>query len=339
MLFGFLLFFFFFCSKGCISISLPYPSRGQLGFPKRNNADNTNTACKDPFQSVGDYCFLIDDIMRGTWSEMRDVCLELGGDLVNMKDANIHYEISEYIKMNDIGDVNYWVGATDEAYEGKWEWVSDKTSVRHGTPLWGRMYGHQPDGGDDQNCAVLYARDYFFMHDESCDEKTYGVICHQNNTLSAIPVHNIAKNNDFNIPPNECPSSYEKIGNACLQVFSEKSYNWTEAKELCVGMHTHMVKVDDANLLGDIYDYLMLNEIESNLWLGGTDAASEGDWVWHDDTPIKTGTNYWNVKGEHSQEPDDDIPESCLSIWHLNSYMFSDVSCEAEFGVICEFDK
>lgn len=54
----------------------------------------------------------------------------------------------------------------------------------------------------------------------------------------------------------ECYSPYEMIGSACLQVFPETNYNWTEAKDLCDGPFTHLAKINDANLLGDVYDYL-----------------------------------------------------------------------------------
>lgn len=79
--------------------------------------------------------------------------------------------------LQEMDDVSYWVGATDEAEEGKWVWSSDGTDVKSGTPIWGYLYGVQPDGGTDQNCGTLYVKDFFYMHDELCSESTYGVIC------------------------------------------------------------------------------------------------------------------------------------------------------------------
>lgn len=287
-------------------------------------------ACQPPYHPVGDHCLLIDNVMRGSWQQMSAVCQAIGGHLVNLKDANILYDINRYIRDQGMADVNYWVGATDNRYEGHWTW-SDGTELKRVSPVWGRLYGQQPEGWDeDQNCGAIEVRDFYYLHDDSCEDSLYGVICQSDSDNEEMVTGSL--------PSYECPPPYEKIGNACLRVHVENAYNWTDAKELCYGLHTHMAKFDDANLIGDLYEYLMDKGVNTSLWIGGNDNDIEGHWVWHDGSEVRLGTPFWNVLNEMLQEPGGGDLQNCMSMFYGKTYHFGDDPCNNTRGVVCQYD-
>lgn len=296
---------------------------------------NTEVDCNPPYRAVGANCLLVDNAIAGDWHKMREYCQAIGGDLVQWKDANTLYDISEYIKRYGLDDVDYWVGANDQEEEGKWVWANDGTEVRRGTPLWGHyLTVQEPNGGTDQNCALLNRKECYYMHDSKCSDM-HGVICQSGATTQNVtPSHNSMDNKNLV----ECPSPFEAVGSACFFVHEATNMTWEAGKDLCQDMDGHMAKLEDANLFGALFDHLTALEHEERLWIGGTDEAAEETWLWHDETTVKKGTPFWNVPREHWQDPQDDFESNCMIIDPMNVYYFSDEECTIRAGVVCQID-
>ncbi|MDK2413088.1 C-type lectin domain-containing protein, partial [Aphanizomenon sp. 202] len=131
-------------------------------------------ACNSPYIEIGGRCLMVDSVTKGTWADMRGICQLLNGDLVKIDSLEIMSAIVEYIKNSDFPDSSFWVGANDEGNEGAWTWP-DGTPVIMGFPLWDQCTSQQPDGDQNQNCAIMAAESCFFLHDVLCDSQYYGI--------------------------------------------------------------------------------------------------------------------------------------------------------------------
>ncbi|XP_066976167.1 macrophage mannose receptor 1-like isoform X1 [Macrobrachium rosenbergii] len=229
-----------------------------------------NYECPSPYQPVGpdNYCLLIDNRISGTWDDMRKFCKEWNGDLAYFHDANLLYEVVHYIHQHDLNDSSFWTGAEDIEKEGDWVWANDHTSVRMHTPLWApSRYQQEPAGGINQNCAALNRDKHFFLDDGYCEDRN-GVICdplvHQNRKSEETPVEAVEEET----AASECPVPFQMISDACLLISVVKTNTWFDSKTLCEALGGHLAKVDDANLMGDLYDYLTNKSVRTPLWIG-----------------------------------------------------------------------
>ena len=67
-------------------------------------------------------------------------------------------------------------------------------------------------------------------------------------------------------------------------------------------------------------------------WLGGTDAATEGVWMW--DSGAGVTLNHWEP-----DQPDNDYGASCMVVnvvW--NSWEWDDQHCDSRYRSVCELD-
>merc|ERR1719317_481119 len=82
-----------------------------------------------------------------------------------------------------------------------------------------------------------------------------------------------------------CPDDWDVLNSNCYKVFEAK-LDWTGAENHCQGEGGHLASVHSAE------ENNFISGLDSNLlWLGGTDATSEGSWVWSDGT-IFSFTNW-----------------------------------------------
>ncbi|KAG0714732.1 hypothetical protein GWK47_013587 [Chionoecetes opilio] len=59
-------------------------------------------------------------------------------------------------------DKAFWIGGTDEVFEGRWEWITDGTRIPYGTPHWYPCNGTEPNGSTSKNHLSLSPPDYYF---------------------------------------------------------------------------------------------------------------------------------------------------------------------------------
>ncbi|KAK3870463.1 hypothetical protein Pcinc_024312, partial [Petrolisthes cinctipes] len=294
--------------------------------------------CSIPFQPVGDHCIFADYLISGSWEEVREVCVQMKGDLVGFQDANTLADLVQFLKQNDIDTASYWTGANDREAEGLWRWASDQSLVHMNTPLWGDLTteGQEPMGGKDEDGAAILLEDYYFMHDLNCNE-SLPLICEKPaepntlNTSQEVEQHNRVQD------PIQCSERYVDIGGRCLFVNSPSDGTWDEMKAFCELLNGRLAKVDDANLLGAIFDYLLAHDkTEQHIYIGGSDIMEEGKWVWLDGTSITMGTPFWGNEEMEGQEPMGYTIQNCLVLSNGDYFLFHDFGCDNEIGAICE---
>ncbi|XP_068230235.1 C-type mannose receptor 2-like [Palaemon carinicauda] len=306
-----------------------------LGLALAENVDS-NIVCDPPFRDIGHHCLVVDTSIIGTWDSVRQFCRNLGGELVNMHDANILHDIFSFIKENPILDSeSYWIGAYDILDEGKWVWSYNNTHVRMNTPLWGVQSGHQePTGGVYENCAMLNKDYHYYVFDDNCDQPN-AVICASTKKMAEAKPEEEEKDDT---PRRECPSPFIMIGNVCLLVDALKENPWSEQQMICNALGGHMARIEDANDLGDLYDYLIANDVRMDLWMGGSDLRMEDDWVWEDNSKVPMGTPFWGQETRGMQEPAGGLYENCLSLSSSDFFYFHDDECQRMKGVVCQYD-
>ncbi|KAL3879776.1 hypothetical protein ACJMK2_032062 [Sinanodonta woodiana] len=104
-----------------------------------------------------------------TWTEARQACQQDGGDLISLNDKN--FEFFRGLARSKSGSCNnFWVGATDAAAEGVWNWLNGD---KFNTTLWAPQ---QPDNwGNVENCVTFAKMFDFKLNDENCSLKHHFV--------------------------------------------------------------------------------------------------------------------------------------------------------------------
>ncbi|KAK8382384.1 hypothetical protein O3P69_015368 [Scylla paramamosain] len=151
---------------------------GTLAMVVATDVNSSNTECHSPFTEVAGRCLHIEVATTGSWHNMRKLCQDLGGDLVNLSDLQFYGDLILYIKSLHLPNVHLWIGATDEAMEGIWMWT-DGTPVRMGTPYWANYKDNvqMPAGGENQNCAMLDINMHYYFNDYGCSSPDISPIC------------------------------------------------------------------------------------------------------------------------------------------------------------------
>ncbi|XP_069184309.1 C-type lectin lectoxin-Phi1-like [Procambarus clarkii] len=170
------------------------------------NVCETEPCCPYPYMQVLDECFYVSNKTL-SWTEARQYCLRMQGDLATPKHV---YALVSFIN-NIKGPTPLWIGGTDKGSEGVWQWVdgrpiiTDEWSVgnpsdNYGpTPLWiggtdkgsegvwqwvdGRpiitdewSVGNPSDNYGNENCMDLIPELHPSLNDNDCN-RNLSFIC------------------------------------------------------------------------------------------------------------------------------------------------------------------
>ena len=121
-------------------------------------------------------------------------------------------------------------------------------------------------------------------------------------------------------------------------LFCASARTWADAATACISLGMRLVRIDDAAEGAWVRAQATSASLDSP-WLGGSDAATEGRWVWAD------GTQFWMGRADGSPvgglyaawasgEPNDDDGEDCLELRPPGDW--NDGECGAADSWICE---
>lgn len=238
--------------------------------------------CSSPFEIVGDQCIFIDVITRETQQESRQVCHSLGGELVAIKTATQLKNIIHNIYARGFQDRDFWIDGSDAEEEENWRF-STGGAVPMATPFWvASEIVHMPDNEFGiEDCAVLLWRYSYLMNDASCN-RSLSAICEHNPELKATD--SIMEQQPLYI---ECPPFYVDIWGECLSFLTWEEGTWYDARQSCSSLSGQLASINDIEQLRALYLYVHREGISSHsFWLGGSDAAEEGRWIWIDGEPV-----------------------------------------------------
>ena len=137
-----------------------------------------------------------------------------------------------------------------------------------------------------------------------------------------------------------CQQGWIGNGMFCYKLFTS-SETWENAKEECEKWNATLVKVESH----DENDFIKKKVLPTNkygthdYWIGLSDSASEGDWMWTDGTKLDTYKN-WG----HNQPNANKNNENCVVIRIIKPFRYRygkwhDIQCSNEKEYICEIES
>jgi hypothetical protein len=139
--------------------------------------------------------------------------------------------------------------------------------------------------------------------------------------------------------PQLCP---RKTFNGHDYLLCHEERNWNDANAGCTAAGMRLARIDDA--VEDLWltnNMVVLSGQSTQVWIGGTDQAVEGDWRWSDGTLFWIGNNFGTPQNGlytdwYFKEPNDvGGNEDCASL-ELKNSQWIDSACSLVWPFICE---
>ncbi|XP_078693199.1 alpha-N-acetylgalactosamine-specific lectin-like isoform X3 [Branchiostoma floridae x Branchiostoma belcheri] len=125
-----------------------------------------------------------------------------------------------------------------------------------------------------------------------------------------------------------CPARYELFNGNCYRFsIDQKPYN--ESQAICHEEGGHLATVKNNETHNFLANHVRAATQEST-WIGLTDVATEGLWVWDDGT-LLFGEGIWGTN-----EPNGGTRENCAHIYPSKDYRWNDRACPNSQYYICE---
>ena len=252
-----------------------------------------------------------------TWSAAKTACEELGGHLATSTSAGKNTFI------RSLSSTSIWLGATDEAEEGTWEWI---TGEEWDYTNW---YETQPDNANSNQHYLRLASTSgsSFWYDYSATD-TSGYVCEWDYDMLGENIFSVG-GLALGIKPADTADTgvnYYFYGGHTFKYFSS-AVTWSAAKTACEELGGHL-----ATSTSQEKNTFLTTVTTNRAWLGGTDEAKEGSWKWI------TG-EAWNYTNWYETEPDNEGgSQSYLEINFTTEGKWNDLGSTATYGYICEWD-
>uniref|UniRef100_A0A8B9KM82 C-type lectin domain-containing protein n=1 Tax=Astyanax mexicanus TaxID=7994 RepID=A0A8B9KM82_ASTMX len=82
-------------------------------------------------------------------------------------------------------------------------------------------------------------------------------------------------------PEQKCQNGWSQFGHRCFMIF-KNSADWPASEENCVAMGGHLASVHSSEEHTFIVNLVLNATSSDSAWIGGSDTAQEGAWVWTD---------------------------------------------------------
>jgi hypothetical protein len=133
-----------------------------------------------------------------------------------------------------------------------------------------------------------------------------------------------------------CPCTWDELGGHAY-LFCTGAYTWAEANEECESLGYHLAKIETEDEDDWLWDRAEDHHpSENDWWLGLTDTATEGSFVWTDGTAV-------TYEGWADDEPNDandgpgGLREDCGQLSQAAGGNWNDLDCGAFYlGFLCE---
>ncbi|XP_063952038.1 C-type mannose receptor 2-like [Lytechinus pictus] len=270
--------------------------------------------CPKNWFTWGNKCFQFVDYWE-TWTNHRNICQSLGGDLASIRDRS---EQAYIVTLLENEPYPVWIGLNDQESEGLFTW-SDGTPVLYTN--WDR---NEPnDNGHSEDCIVMFGsnsgNDPGVWNDAECTQK-YKSLCQIPRDADGTPPS----------PTLSLCGSYHHYGNACYKIHNG-TYTREQAKKKCEsdGLGSTLASINSIYENNEIS--LMLNNagIDSPMYIGLI--RKNNTYGWDDTWPVVY--TRW-ASGQPSLGPD----EKCVAI-QPNKGAWDDVPCDQKYGAVCKFTQ
>ena len=145
----------------------------------------------------------------------------------------------------------------------------------------------------------------------------------------------------------DCPDEWTSIAGGCYKFLPEK-YNWEDAKEACHMLHGWLVEIESEEQNDAIHDEAQKQDGWEKAWIGLTDEAEEGEWVWSSGK-APSFTNWAPGQPSNSKLKVNKMQGEDCALLNINPggpkkswttpKKWNDSSCSAKHNVICQYEK
>lgn len=234
----------------CISDVSDVMSVGVILKPKTTTPPSYPAAPNNTYQ-------LINAAM--TWTEARDAAKSRGGYLATITSPTEWANIQKQIGSSTLASKDFWIGATDESSEGNWKWVTGESWLYES---WG---DYQPNNaGGRQHYAHVWPGGKW---DDNNNTKLSYYLLEFNGVVD--PPDDDPPDED---DPSEVPATYRLI---------QANLTWMAARDAAVKQGGHLATFETSAQWDAMVSQIGSGALAGkNIWIGATDAASEGSWKW-----------------------------------------------------------
>ena len=244
-------------------------------------SDQTTPFCVIPYISAinlaavteynGHTYAVLSGMLTVDWHSAEQLCETLGGHLVTItsqEEMDIVYSLAQ--SASDYAML--WIGASDEAEEGVWTWVTGESF----------SYSNWADG--EPNSCNGYDEDYAHFYtnsgewNDTRDISFIGILLELDYTADSF---------DSTIL-----NTVEWNGHT-YTLFANSVTSWLDAEAICESMGGTLVTInssDEQFLVEGLTDGLNI----STVFIGASDTASEGVWTWITGEPVTYSNWYTN---------------------------------------------
>ncbi|XP_074518386.1 ladderlectin-like [Halichoeres trimaculatus] len=125
-----------------------------------------------------------------------------------------------------------------------------------------------------------------------------------------------------------CPAGWIGCSGRCF-LYVDTPKSWADAEKHCLSQGGNLASVH-SHVEHDIIQGMLLRATNSHplAWLGGSDAAQEGTWLWSDGTPFDF--EHWDVG-----QPDNKANAGCMLMNFGDDKKFDDQPCDYLKSFVC----
>jgi len=267
-----------------------------------------------------------------SWFEAQAVCSQNGGYLAEPKTVEQMNFLSGVASLEEAftGIQSWWINLSDFANEGAWSWGRSLEAPNN--TFWSQD-SPSYETNNILDCALIYHNaGTFEWHDSDC-----GVVSSvsQNNQIGSLCQKDITESTTTTEPSltttlhSGCPDGWQGFDGSCY-IHSNISMPRRKAQEACetIKEGANLVSILSSSEQYFLHQLAFGKEL-GEIWLGGTDIASEGSWVWDDGSEWEY-TNWQQGEGYGGKV------ENCMILFSYYNTWY-DTSCSEPLPYICKF--
>ena len=250
-----------------------------------------------------------------SWSDAKAKCEAMGGHLVTVTTESEDVLCRKMWQESGAGGC--WLGASDSASEGTWQWV---TGEEWGYTNWA---SGEPNGGTRENGLAFYSA-YSNGKWNDSGSSSYPFICEWS-------AEEMAAVQGVSGTVTSTATKYNGafyFGGNMYKIF-EYPIDYQTAKALCEQLGGHLATVNTPEEDAALFNYL--NGLgKRSCILGGSDVDEEGVWRWIDGDPLPD--SYWDAG-----EPNDGNGSGQDHLHYAANGKWDDIAWSNIF--LCEWDN
>ncbi|KAL4230752.1 Collectin sub- member 10 (C-type lectin) [Mactra antiquata] len=136
----------------------------------------------------------------------------------------------------------------------------------------------------------------------------------------------------------KCPNGFVRHDDSCYIVAHDIA-DWPTALQYCEAYGAHLAFIESEReqtfVANHVKSILSSTTSDRYFWIGGTDAVSEGEWVWA--LIVQPVIEYTNWSPGNPNDANGGKHQDCMAMYGATG-QWDDGWCETEHNFICEID-